>query len=113
MESGTAYECVVFPVAGTPFYTELTTMGGGTFANTFGVSGVTHCVAVIQNLNGNTDNTIVDGTIARNLMYGYSNNLDGHGPGVVILNEVNGELVIIVGLPYINGYIMSELACYV
>jgi hypothetical protein len=92
MGSETAYECVVFPVAGSPFYTELTTMGEGAFANTFGVSFVT--------VNGN-------------IMYGYSNNLDGYGPGVVILNKANGELVIIVGLPYINSTIASELASHV
>ncbi|MFP3202902.1 MAG: zinc ribbon domain-containing protein [Sulfolobus sp.] len=92
MESGTAYECVVYPVAGSPFYTELTTMGEGAFVNTFGVSFVT--------VNGN-------------IMYGYSNNLDGYGPGVVILNKANGELVMIVGLPYINSTIASELASHV
>jgi len=92
MGSGTAYECVVFPVAGSPFYTELTTMGEGAFANTFGVSFV--------KVNGN-------------IMYGYSNNLDGYGPGVVILNKANGELVMIAGLPYINSTIASELAGHV
>jgi hypothetical protein len=92
MGSGTAYECVVYPVSGSPFYTELTKMGKGAFANTFGVSFVT--------VNGN-------------IMYGYSNNLDGFGPGVVILNKANGELVMIAGLPYINSTIASKLASYV
>jgi hypothetical protein len=91
-EKGIAYECVVYPVSGSPFYTELTTMGEKAFANTFGVSSVM--------VNGN-------------VMYGYSNNLDGYGPGVVILNKANGELVIIVGLPYINSTIASELASHV
>ena len=97
----TAYDClvsnavevVVYPVAGSPLYTELTTMGEGAFANTFGVSFVT--------VNGN-------------IMYGYYNgSLAIFGPWVVILNKANGELVIIVGLPYINSTIASELASHV
>ncbi|MFP3171092.1 MAG: hypothetical protein RXQ98_07705 [Sulfolobaceae archaeon] len=90
-----AFEVVVYPVSGSPLYTELTTMSKGAFANTFGVSFVT--------VNGN-------------IMYGYSNhlpNLFGPPVGVVILNKANGELVIIVGLPYINSTIASELASYV
>ena len=89
-----AYEVVVYPVSGSPLYTELTTMGEKAFANTFGVSFVT--------VNGN-------------IMYGYySKKLLGiFGPWVVILNKANGELVVIVGLPYINSAIASELASYV
>jgi hypothetical protein len=102
MESGTAYECVVYPVAGTPFYTKLTTMGERAFANTFGVSSVGYKIAVT-----------VNGNITQNIIYGYSNNLDGHGAGVVILNKVNGELVMIAGLPYINSTIARELASHV
>jgi hypothetical protein len=97
----TAYDClvsnavevVVYPVAGSPLYTELTTMGEGAFANTFGVSFVT--------VNGN-------------IMYGYYNGpLAIFGPWVVILNKANGELVMIAGLPYINSTIASELASHV
>lgn len=90
-----AFECVVYTVSGSPLYTELTTMGEGAFANTFGVSFVT--------VNGN-------------IMYGYSNhlpNLLGPPVGVVILNKANGELVVILGLPYINSTIASELASHV
>ncbi|MEJ2778820.1 hypothetical protein [Stygiolobus sp. RP850M] len=89
-----AFEAVVYPVAGSPLYTELTTMSKGAFANTFGVSFVT--------VNGN-------------IMYGYypKRLLGFLGPWVVILNKANGELVVIVGLPYINSTIASELASYI
>ena len=92
--SGVAFECVVYPNPGTKFYTELTTLSVTQFAFIFGVP---------------PHNVYTSG----NIMYGYSNNLDGYGAGVVILNKGNGELVIIVGLPYTNSQIAAKLASYV